>query len=218
MPPSPPPLATLPHLHPAEGPAEPLFTSAGEALLWATEVLRRRRLPTNSGHLADRVALSPTQQAAAQLMRLNLAQEASQVAAHWGQRFRPHLPHDAAGRLALALQVQQALKTLPTEPCQLLTLWAWGDWANEPRLQAALAHQEKLRRQGIRVRLSYRYSVAQLALLAGESKDTLWRRLQAALALLEQTLAASGTVAPPATPSAATPPPRNHVRRENFGK
>lgn len=203
---------------PAEAAAPPPFGSAGEALLWATEVLRRRRLPRNSGTLAERVALAPAQQQEAALAALNLAQEASQVAAQWGGRFHPNLPHDAAGRLALALQVENALQQLPAEPQQLLRLWAWGDWAEEARLQAALAHQEKLRRQGLRVRLSYRYSVAQLALLAGVSKTTLWRRLHGALALLEQALAATGTVAAPVAPPTTAATPRNRVRRAAFGK
>ncbi|MCA3243793.1 MAG: hypothetical protein INF43_00620, partial [Alphaproteobacteria bacterium] len=203
---------------PAEAAAPPPFGSAGEALLWATEVLRRRRLPRNSGTLAERVALAPAQQQEAALAALNLGQEASQVAAHWGQRFRPNLPHDAAGRLSLALQIEQALQQLPAAPQQLLRLWAWGDWTDEARLNAALAHQEKLRRQGIRVRLSYRYSAAQLALLAGVSKATLWRRLHAALGLLEGPLVQCGVVATATAPTSVRSTHAIPVRRAAFGK
>jgi len=216
--------ALLPHLPtlaaeaPPEAAPEAPFHSAASALLWAAEVLRRRRLPPHSGVLTDRVALGPAQHNYAQLARLNLAQEASQVAAHWGRRFQPNLPHDAGGRLMLALQIEQQLHSLAAPPHHLLRLWAWGDWADDTRLRAALAQQERLRRQGIRARLCYRYSVGQLALHAGVSKATLWRQLHAALRGLEGGLVAQHIVAPPAPPRASAPAPRAAVSRAAFGK
>lgn len=213
----------LPHLNSTadtahDGPHGPLFANAGEALFWAVEVLRRRRLPRTSGSLANRVALTPAQHTAAALERLNLAAEATQVADLWAGRFRPKAPTEAAERLDLALKIEQAAQALPAPMAQLLRLWAWGDWADEPRLRAAMKHQESLRQKGLRVRLSYRYSTAQLALLAGVSKTTLWRRLHAALGLLEAALAPHGIVAPLEKPSSATAKSTATVNRADFGK
>ncbi len=182
------------------------------------EVLRRRRLPRSSAPLANQVALSHAQQRAQALESLNLAAEASATAAQWGGRFHPNLPHDAAGRLGLALKVEAALHTLLTPQAQLLKLWAWGDWADESRLHAALVHQEKLRRQGIRARLSYRYSTAQLALLTGVSKATLWRQLQVALSALETALAGQELVSRPRTLQENELQPAKPVSRQDFGK
>jgi hypothetical protein len=187
-------------------------------LLWAVEVLRRRRLPRSSAPLANQVALSHAQQRAVALESLNLAAEASATAAQWGGRFQPNLPHDAAGRLGLALKIEGMLCHLPPASSQLLRLWAWGDWADESRLHAALVHQEKLRRQGIRARLSYRYSTAQLALLAGVSKATLWRQLQAALTTLETALTAQDLVSRIHTLQTNERPIAKPVSRQDFGK
>ncbi len=210
------PLAALPTF--AEAPALPPFESAQDALHWAVEVLRRRRLPRHSGTLTNRVALSARQKMATDLARLNLAAEATQVAATWGGRFQPHLPHDAAGRLSLALQIEQSMATLPPEAARLLKLWAWGDWADEARLHAAQVHQEKLRQQGVRVRLSYRYSLEQLATLAGLSKATIWRQLQAALKLLQQGLEQQEIVSAPLALNGVPPKARKPVQRHEFGK
>lgn len=214
--PTPLPLAAVSGL-PESSPQAP-FGNAGEALLWAVEVLRRRRLPRSSATLTNQVALSHAQQQAVALERLNLAAEASATAAQWGGRFAPNLPHDAEGRLGLALKIEATLQTLPNAEAQLLKLWAWGDWADEARLRAAQIHQEKLRQQGIRARLSYRYSTAQLALLAGLSKATLWRQLQGALRALEAALAGQGLVSNPKITADHEVQIAKPVLRYEFGK
>jgi hypothetical protein len=184
--------------HEVDSHPEAPFTTAGEAWLWATEVLRRRRLPSTSPMWRDS-APAPRGWKKEEPSPLNLMAEATQVAENWGKRWRAGLPHDAEGRQSLALQIQlaaDAVRTTNAEAAHILTLWAWGDWADEARLRGALAVQEKARREGMRVRLSYRYSSAQLASLLGLSKTAAWRKLHAALAMLEKELQAHRLVPP----------------------
>lgn len=209
--------------HEADTPPEPPFSTAGEAWLWATEVLRRRRLPSNSPMWRDS-APAPRgwkeSEKQEKLAAINLMAEATQVADMWGKRWRAGLPHDAEGRQSLALQIQlaaDAVKAANPDAARLLHLWAWGDWAEESRLRAALTIQEKARREGIRVRLSYRYSSTQLAALLGVSKATAWRTLHAALALLEAELIKATLVTPAADASRPeTPRPQRRVERSEF--
>ncbi len=158
------------------------FATAGEAWLWAVEVLRRRRLPSSAPMWRDAAPAPKGWHDAPKA--LNVMAEATHVAERWGGRFKANLPHDAEGRYALALQVQLAADAVAAQQPQggrLLMLWAWGDWADEARLRTALIMQEKARREGLRVRLSYRYSAAQLGAVLGLSKATAWRKLNEAL-------------------------------------
>lgn len=156
------------------------FEGAEQALVWSAEVLRRRRLP--------------------KLTRLwtELQDEVEFVARTWEGDKPFNLPGDAMGRLDLALKVERGLDRMArrdNEAARLLKLWAWGDWADEGRLQKALAMQEVLRRQGMRARLSYRYSYGQLGRLLGVDRKAAWRRVRDALELLGRELLEMGLVA-----------------------
>lgn len=156
-----------------------MFESAEQALLWSAEVLRRRRWPRLSGFWKD------------------LDGEADDVALLWEGEKLVGLPEDADGRLSLALGVEKALAAVAARDghaAALLRLWAWGDWADEGRLRGALAVQEKCRREGVRVRIAYRYTYAQLAQVLGCDRKAAWRRVQVALALLGEALAAGRLV------------------------
>lgn len=152
-----------------------MFESAEQALQWSAEVLRRRRWPKLSSFWRD------------------LDGEADSVAMVWEGEKLMGLPEDAEGRLGLALGVEKALADVARRDAAaaaLLRIWAWGDWADEGRLRRALAVQEKCRREGLRVRVAYRYTYAQLAQLLGCDRKTAWRKVQVALALMVEALAA----------------------------
>lgn len=156
---------------------EALFASAEEALKWAVEVLRRRRLPRTAGFWREIEAE---------------AEWAEQV---WEGTKNLSLPQTADERMELALKVMEGLQALVDKDVargRLLQLWAWGDWADEGRLAAALAIQEKCRREGVRVRLAYRYSYAQLGVVMRCDKKVAWRRVQEGLAALGDILAGQG--------------------------
>ena len=192
------------------------FATAGEAWLWAVEVLRSRRLPSSAPMWRDAAPApkgwheTPT--------ALNLMAEATQVAESWGGRFKANLPHDAEGRYALAQVVQAAVMALRAEEAKLLSLWAWGDWADEARLRTALIMQEKARRDGLRVRLSYRYSAAQLGVVMGLSKATAWRKLNEALNALAGELVQRRLLEslPKAPRRDAEQPSQRQVQRREF--
>lgn len=146
-----------------------VFRDAEQALVWSAEVLRRRRLPALSKVWDEVLA------------------EAEFVARAWEGEKQHYLPTSPLDRLDVALKVEKvmdALAVLDGEAAVILRLWAWGDWADEGRLRRALAMQEKLRREGIRVRVSYRYSYSQLGILLGCDKKVAWRRVREALAQL----------------------------------
>lgn len=160
------------------------FADAEQALVWSAEVLRRRRLPKLS-RIWDEVR-----------------EEAEFVAKVWGggsaMRGDFCLPGNEGDRLTLALKVEGLMEALfrrGEEDMALLRLWVWGDWADEARLQRALQMQEVLRRRGMRVKLSYRYSFGQLGRLLGVDRKVAWRRVRAAMEVLEREMVGAGLVA-----------------------
>ncbi len=153
-----------------------VFDTAEAALHWAVEVLRRRRLPRNSSLWRE------------------LVQEAEDVERQWGLARNMLIPTDPDERLGLALDIMEALAGLDSADALLLRQWSMGDWADEMRLRVALEIQERLRRQGVRVRLSYRYSYDQLSVLAKCHRKTAWRRVQKALEHLQLALQVKGVV------------------------
>jgi hypothetical protein len=157
--------------------AKPLFEQAEEALKWAVEVLRQRRLPRTYSFFKE------------------LAVEAEFVAQRWEGGKNLSLPKDTHERAHLAMRVMDALDDVVAkdgEAGQLLRLWAWGDWADEGRLAAALAIQEKCRREGVRVRICYRYTYEQLGEILKLDKKVVWRRVREAFHLLEEGLVRRG--------------------------
>ncbi len=154
-----------------------IFETAEQALQWAVEVLRRRRLPRNSRIWQE------------------MAPEMQAVEEAWVGSKNLLIPTDPDERLDLALTVMEALEGLKEADTRVLKLWSMGDWADDGRLRAALAIQETMRRQGVRVRMSYRYTFEQVAAATACTKKTAWRRVQAALQKLGKELQVRGVVA-----------------------
>ena len=153
-----------------------LFEHADEALKWAVEVLRKRRLPKLGSFWRE------------------IEAEADWVEQAWEGRKNVALPNDAEDRLSLALKVMNAVDAIGEEGARLLKMWAWGDWVDEGRLRSALAIQEKCRREGLRVRIAYRYTYAQLGVILDCDKKVAWRKVQDALRVLGQELERKGLV------------------------
>ncbi|HEX2858687.1 MAG TPA: hypothetical protein VHP58_00555 [Alphaproteobacteria bacterium] len=65
------------------------------------------------------------------------------------------LPDDEEGRHALALKVEDVLRGMGLPHGLLLRQLAWGDAWCDAALRAAMAHREKARREGVRVRVNY---------------------------------------------------------------
>lgn len=152
----------------------PFFETALQALHWAAEVIRARRSP-------------------------RLSAIYRQVVPETGEPENPSprnifLPDDADTRYALAQTIMAAVGHLSAEQARLLLLLVWGDWADERRLGAALAIQERMRREGLRVRLSYRYSLRRLGEELGHDGKYAARRVNEAAAVLHPHLVNQGIV------------------------
>jgi hypothetical protein len=197
-------------------PPEAPFETAAQSWLWATEVLRRKRLPVSSPAWRDGVCMTAAQRVTmlAEETKQRAATEMEQETHAWHGMFKQRLPKTPAERYAMAQRIQAAVQSLPEAHRAILMHWAWGDWADEARLRAALAVQEKARREGKRVRLSYRYSAQQLGGILGCSKVQAWRKLNAAMKVLEKTLVAQQIVEGNEVPVSQSPAP---VRRVEVG-
>ena len=157
-----------------------VFESAEDALKWAVEVLRRRRLPQTASFWRE------------------IEAEAEWVEQAWEGNKNMELPQGREERMELALRVMEGLEAMKDkhiDMVRLLQLWGLGDWADEGRLHAAMAIQEKCRREGMRVRMAYRYTYAQLGALLDCDRKVVWRRVQEALAELGRELGTRGIVA-----------------------
>lgn len=153
-----------------------IFDNAEHALKWAVEVLRRRRMPKLTSLWRE------------------IEAEAEWVGQAWEGPKSMTLPTDRDERMHLALKVMEATTRCGEGAAKLLGLWAMGDWADEGRLTAAMAIQERCRREGLRVRLAYRYTYDQLGAMLGCDRKAAWRRVQEALALLGRELGREGYV------------------------
>lgn len=91
-------------------------------------------------------------------------------------------------RAALAVRVWRVVDALPDGAGEVLRLWLLGDYADAGRLAKARAFQAAMRGKGMRVRLSYTYSLRQLALLWGCGREAATRRVRMALAAAEDAL------------------------------
>ena len=151
-----------------------VFDNAEHALKWAVEVLRRRRMPKLSSLWRE------------------IEAEAEWIGQVWEGDKNMTLPTDRDERMHLALKVMDAMTRSGEGAARLLTLWAMGDWADEGRLGAAMAIQERCRREGLRVRLAYRYTYDQLGTVLGCDRKAAWRRVQEALVILGRELAKDG--------------------------
>lgn len=156
-----------------------LFSSVDHALCWATEVLRARRFPKISKCYDETsAALS--------------ANERRQQQVWYGEY--GCIPQELSDRHALAMAVYGCVAQLEGEQQQLIKLRYWGDYADDVRLQNAQQHQERLRRKGVRVRLSYRYTYRQLSALLNKHHKTIGRYLAQAEKALATILEAKNLI------------------------
>lgn len=158
------------------------FTDGRQALYWSVEVLRRRRLPQLSSFWREWQPDAP-------VPGLPEAWEADLVRPEWAL----HLPTGGEDRYALALSVAGVLAGMGTAG-ELLLEMAWGDWVTDARLRTTLAMQERLRRDGVRMLINYRYTFRQMAEMHRVDAKTVWRRVRSALRELEQRLREKGLV------------------------
>lgn len=152
------------------------FASVEEALFWSADVLRARSLPRLTSLWREILAEAPEH-----------ARPAELDARTYASPVRDHLPSDADDRLGLALAVEKILDSMG-DAGQLLRLHAWGDWVSDASLRAALVVQERLRRNGVRLRLNYRLSLRQLGDFLQRDKKTVSKHLHRAMALLARRL------------------------------
>ncbi len=156
------------------------FADGRQALYWSIEVLRRRRLPQLSRiwreWMPDVAAPGVPE-----------AWEGDLVKPEWAL----YLPTLAEDRYLLAMEVDGVLAGMG-EDGALLREMAWGDWVTDVRLRGALALQERLRRDGVRMLINYRYTFRQMAEMKRTDAKAVWRRVRRALRELETRLAGKG--------------------------
>jgi hypothetical protein len=161
-----------------------MFLDAEAAWLWSVEVLRMRRFARISS-IYDQVVREegPWQEP--------------------GQGIKEKVwlgePLAAADKVAMAAKLARLVEGLGEERAQLLKLFAWGDYADEGRLRRALTYQTRMRGEGVRVRLSYRYSYRQLGLLLGVDHKTAAKRVREALLMLAVAMERDGLLFVPET-------------------
>jgi hypothetical protein len=178
-----------------QGKNEACFSDARWALFWSADVLRRRYLP-KIGAFWRESAAEPSDGADVDLSRL---------AEGVGRRVeKNYLPEDAEERHGLALKVEEILARLGEEGVLLRQL-AWGDGWCDASWRAALAHRELARRQGMKIRVSYRYTYRQMAALHDCDAKAVWRRARVALAAFTAALEQAGLLWRPEAPVAAVP-------------
>jgi hypothetical protein len=162
----------------------PFFISAEQALLWAANGVRTRRFAKLSS-IYLQILHEPN-------VEHNIETAATNTLAH--NSFKAYLPTDSEGRYALALAIMAEVHALEAENARWLLMMALGDWESEGRLHAALVIQERMRREGIRVRLSYHYSYRRLGEMCGHDHKYAQRKVASALEELSARLSARGIV------------------------
>lgn len=149
-----------------------IFENVHHALVWSTETVRR----------ASRPAISS-------IYEKGLIAELENAETHkeW-TGWRTHLPVEKEERFMLAAKVWQSVKSLSKEQEKIIRLTYFGDWHHDIHLMKMLELQERMRKEGKRLRLNYRYSVRQVATLMDMNYRTVHRKLDAAMTLLEKEL------------------------------
>ena len=148
------------------------FETIDHALRWSTEVLRGRRFPKIGRFYLESVDDEGVQE----------------FCGH-----RSDMPKTAEDRLCLALEVQKAVDScLEQEEKAPLTAYYWGDYTNDAIYQKAASFQERMRREGVRVKLNYRYSFRQLGRLLEVSDKTAAKIVRSAQEKIEEELAKKG--------------------------
>lgn len=122
------------------------FVDAKQAMVWATEVLRKRRFAQNGVFY-----LTATDD-----------KEDPETQEFYGL-VGGHLPSSPDEKVLLATKVYGLLSSVDIKYRDALLGLYWGDYLHEDGYRKATFVQEYLRQKGIRTRLSYRYSYRQVA-------------------------------------------------------
>lgn len=149
------------------------FSDARWALFWSADVLRRRYLPKIGAFWREIDAEGTRELETLQTGVPGRVERAPE---------KMLLPEDEDDRHALALKVEDVLRGMGPPHGLLLRQLAWGDAWCDAALRAAMAHREKARREGLRLRVNYRYTYRQLASLHDCEAKAVWRRVRAAMA------------------------------------
>lgn len=150
-----------------------MFENVRHALVWSTEVMRRGSRPSIS-RVYEKGLLAELESA-----------EADKTWTGW----RAHLPENREEKLLLVAKVWNATAKLSQEHQRILRLSYFGDWYSEAHLATMLALQERMRKEGKRLRLNHRYSVRQVATILDMNYRTVHRKLDVAMVALEKELA-----------------------------
>lgn len=154
------------------------FVDAKQAMVWATEVLRKRRFPHNG------------------VFYLNAKEDAEEAALPHNREFYGleggKLPEASDERALLATKVYGLLNAVDTKYREALLALHWGDYMHEDGYRKATFVQEYLRQKGIRTRLSYRYSYRQVGQRLGVDHKTVHRWEEQGLAQLQGALLKMG--------------------------
>ncbi|MCP5404711.1 MAG: hypothetical protein H6922_00585 [Pseudomonadaceae bacterium] len=180
------------------------FATAQEALFWSCDVLRARSLPKLSSLWREIV-----HDAEGARPPVELEEGAYRISRN------SNLPTHPLERMGLALAVARHLDAMEVQG-ELLRLHALGDWVDDAHLRGALRMQEKLRRQGESMRLSYRLSLRQLGQALGREKKTVSKHLHRAFAQLAKRLDAAGLLHVPESDDGAPVRQREQVDVRRF--
>ncbi len=160
-----------------------IFNSIGQAIGWATEVMRQRRFPSVSTFYRE------------------MEKEWENEAVQDFQGESCFLPQDYEDRFSLSMRVYECIdKALNEEQKKLLLTYYWGDFVTEERYRKQMKFQERMRQQEIRVRLSYRYSFRQIAKMIGCSDKTVARKIRGFEELVTEEMEAKGLMLPNVLP------------------
>lgn len=157
------------------------FVDAKQAMIWATETLRKNRFAHNSAFYLDAISDKDTQ---------DTPEEKEFYGTSGGC-----LPATADERVLLASKVYGLLNSVDEKYRETLLNLYWGDFLHEDGYKKATYVQEYLRQKGIRTRLSYRYSYRQAGSRLGVDHKTARRWEEQGLAQLHHTLDRMGLLA-----------------------
>ena len=145
-----------------------IFDGVRHAMIWATEHLRSKTFPkTSSIYLKERLK--------------NQEDKSIKSWAEW----REDLPSNPEEAMLLSMQVYRMVRKLRAEDQEVIYMKYWGDYHDKAYLKGALQIKEAMRQRGKHVRLNYRFSIRQIAVL----KDVHFCKIQRALMRIEGELA-----------------------------
>lgn len=155
------------------------FDNVQHALIWATEILRSNTFPKIS-NIYIKEALSS---------REDVKQRA------WSG-WRENLPADQEEATLLAMKVYRSVKNMPAVDQELLLMKYWGDYYDKTYLKSTLQIKEAMRQRGQHLRLNYRFSLRQIAVIKEIHFRKIHKNILRIEAELQRNLIGKGMVLP----------------------